>query len=51
MKRILLRFSAIPYKVNELMESSMDNTKLKLIGWAPNIALDEGLIRCIQEQE
>lgn len=42
-----LKFGAIPYRMNELMESKADVSNLKRMGWSPVIKIQEGLIRTI----
>lgn len=43
----LLDYGAIPYRINELMESNNDTTRLTELGWRPNIEIEEGLISVI----
>jgi len=42
-----LDYGAIPYRNNELMESTNDTTKLNLLGWFPKVTINDGLIRII----
>lgn len=42
-----LRFGALPYRENEVMESHVDTSRLRGLGWAPQTALEEGLRRTI----
>lgn len=42
-----LDFGAIPYRINELMESNNDITKLTKLGWKAEIVIEEGLNRVI----
>jgi CDP-paratose synthetase len=43
----ILKYGAIPYRNNELMESKNDISKLKLLEWTPEISIQEGLLRVI----
>lgn len=44
----ILNFGALPYRENEIMDSSADITKIKNdIGWCPQTSLEEGLKRTI----
>lgn len=43
-----LNFGVLPYRKNELMESSVDLSFLKSIGWAPKYDLTYGLNSCIK---
>lgn len=42
-----LRFGALPYRDNEVMESHVDTTRLRTLGWSPATTLEEGLQRTI----
>lgn len=42
-----LDFGAIPYRKNEVMNSDVDTSGLKELGWTPSISLEEGLRRTI----
>jgi nucleoside-diphosphate-sugar epimerase len=42
-----LDFGAIPYRKNEVMNSDVDTSGLKKMGWHPLISLEEGLIKTI----
>lgn len=44
----LLDFGAIPYRVNELMESNNDISKLLDLGWKPKVTIDSGLNKVIE---
>jgi len=46
-----LRFGAIPYRENEIMNSCADITKLTSLGWRPQINLQEGLRKVIDEEK
>lgn len=39
----ILRFGAIPYRLNEIMESKVNLTQLKTLGWSPKIDFDTGI--------
>jgi CDP-paratose synthetase len=43
-----LNFGAIPYRENELMKSTSNNSELLALGWKNQISLTEGLIKTIQ---
>lgn len=45
--RTLLRFGALPYRENEVMESNADLSKLRDLGWQPKTSLQQGLIETI----
>lgn len=42
-----LDFGAVPYRVNEVMETCADVTALKSLGWVPRVSLEEGIGRTI----
>ena len=42
-----LNFGAIDYRNNEIMNSKLDISKLKLLGWMPEFSLDEGIDKVI----
>jgi nucleoside-diphosphate-sugar epimerase len=42
-----LRFGAVPYRENEIMESVADNSLLQNLGWISNYALEEGIKKCL----
>ncbi len=42
-----LRFGALPYRDGEYMESQIDLSALKPLGWRPRVSLEEGLKRVI----
>jgi nucleoside-diphosphate-sugar epimerase len=44
----ILDFGAVPYRVNELMESNNDISKLLDLGWKPKTSIDFGLDRVIE---
>ena len=44
----ILRFGAIPYREDEIMESCADISKLKALGWKPKHDLATGLKKMIQ---
>ena len=43
-----LDYGAIPYRVNELMESTNDISKLESLGWYPKTSIDLGLSNVIE---
>lgn len=43
-----LDFGAVPYRDQEIMESRVDIAPLKKLGWAPRVALDDGIRRTIE---
>lgn len=45
----MLNFGAIPYRENELMESTSGNSALLKFGWKPKVKLEEGLKMTINE--
>lgn len=45
-----LNFGAIPYRQNEVMDSSVDIGKLAALGWKPKYTLEQGLIRTIETE-
>ncbi len=46
-----IEFGAIPYRVNEEMQSQCDNSKLKSIGWEQKVLTFEDGIKMILEEE
>lgn len=42
-----LEFGKLPYRANEVMESKVNLEPLRALGWAPKVALAEGLKRTI----
>jgi len=42
-----LEFGALPYRKNEVMEVSLDITKLEELGWSENVSLRDGLKEAI----
>ena len=42
-----LRFGAVPYRENEIMESVADTSLLQNLGWISNYALKEGIKKCL----
>lgn len=42
-----LNFGALPFRENEVMDSSVDISAMKALNWAPRISLDEGLLRTV----
>ncbi len=43
-----LRFGALPYRENEVMETKVDLSAMFSIGWRPMVSLEEGLKRTIE---
>jgi nucleoside-diphosphate-sugar epimerase len=46
-KNTHLDFGAIPYRENEAMETHVDLSGLRALGWSSRIPLEEGLKRTI----
>lgn len=47
-----IKFGAIPYRKNEEMKSSCDNSKLKSIGWKQNtLTFEEGIKKILKEEK
>lgn len=46
--RTELRFGAIPYRENEVMDPAIDLSSLAALGWRPQVELGEGLARTIE---
>ena len=44
-----LKFGAIPYRKNEVLDYEIDTTALRLLGWKPKITIDIGLERICSE--
>ena len=42
-----LVFGAIPYRKDELMQSTTDLTKLKALNWKPKTSLEQGVRKTI----
>jgi len=45
-----LDFGAVPYRPNEVMRIAADTTRLRALGWRPQISLEEGLQRMLAEE-
>ena len=45
-----LNFGAIPYRVNELMDSRTDISSLKALGWEPKFSLEQGIQMTIEKE-
>ena len=45
-----LNFGAIAYRPNEVMESEIDTSKLKNLGWKPETSLEAGLLKTIHAE-
>lgn len=43
-----LNFGAVPYRVNELMDSKTDISVLEKLGWEPKTSLEEGILKTIK---
>lgn len=43
------RFGSLPYRQDEIMFSRADTSLLKALGWVPQVALDEGVKRTVDE--
>jgi CDP-paratose synthetase len=48
--RTRLEFGAIPYRENEAMETNVDLSGLKALGWSARVPLEEGLRRTIENE-
>jgi len=46
-----LNFGAIPYRVNELMDSRTDISALKALGWEPKFSLEQGIQLTIEKEK
>ena len=47
----LLKFGAVPYRDNEIMESRSDISFLKKLGWEPRVTLEEGIRKMIEGEK
>lgn len=45
-----LEFGVLPYRANEVMNSAVDTTRLRALGWSPRFSLEEGLKRTLELQ-
>jgi CDP-paratose synthetase len=43
-----LKFGALSYRANEVMESHADLTAMRTIGWQPRVSLEDGLAKTIR---
>ena len=43
----ILKYGAVPYRHEELMNSNNDISKIKKLGWNPKISIEEGLNKVI----
>jgi nucleoside-diphosphate-sugar epimerase len=43
-----LNFGAVPYRKNEVLEYSVDNSALKFLGWEPTIFVKEGIKKILE---
>lgn len=43
-----LNFGALPFRANEVMDSSVDISAMKALGWHPSVSLEEGLRHTVQ---
>ena len=48
--RTELRFGALPYRPNEVMDARAKTEALRALGWAPRTPLEEGVARTIAEE-
>lgn len=46
--RTFLNFGSLPYRQNEVMESHVDVSAIRKLGWVPKYSLEEGLQKTIQ---
>lgn len=42
-----LNFGAIPYRINEIMDSDIDTTEIRKLGWKPEYSIEAGLEKMI----
>lgn len=49
--RTILNFGALPFRANEIMDSSVDISAMKQLGWYPKTSLDEGLAYTIEQEK
>lgn len=45
-----LNFGAVPYRVNEVMNSEADTAPLLALGWRCKTSLEEGIVKTIQQE-
>lgn len=45
-----LKFGALPYRENEVMESHVDISGISRLGWRPRISLEDGLMATIKQE-
>lgn len=46
-----LRFNAIPYRTNEIMNAEVDLTRILELGWHPTVELRQGIVSMIYEEK
>ncbi|MGC4058086.1 MAG: NAD(P)-dependent oxidoreductase [Chitinophagaceae bacterium] len=46
----LLDFGALPFRPNEIMDSSVDISAIKALGWKPAVTLEEGLRYTVESE-
>jgi CDP-paratose synthetase len=46
-----LLFGALPYRPNEIMQSSADINAMRALGWIPKVSLQEGISRILEEEK
>ena len=46
-----LKFGAIPYRKNEMLDYDVNTTALRLLGWEPKVSIDEGLLKIVQAEK
>jgi nucleoside-diphosphate-sugar epimerase len=46
----LLNFGALPYRQNEVMESEVDISEIRKLGWQPRMSLADGLKKTIHTE-
>lgn len=47
----LLNFGALPYRPHEVMSVEIDTSRLRQLGWAPKIDLEQGLSKMIEREK
>src|SRR3990172_4806098 len=45
-----LNFGVLPYRDNEIMESFVDTSEIRKLGWKPNSSLEDGLLKTINSE-
>lgn len=45
-----LNFGAVPYRKNEMLDYDVNTTAIRLLGWKPQVDIDEGLKKIIEQE-